>query len=59
MKEQPHAAILLLLIILMIGIAIVVRGGVNYVPGPPHLANAWVCGSKLDSLNCFLAALAR
>ncbi len=57
MTGQPHAAILLLLVMLMIGIAVAVRSGGE--GARPHALSddAWICASRLDNLECFLAGL--
>ncbi len=50
-------AVLFVLVMLIIGVAVLVRTGDIGSHGPG--SEAWVCASNTDSLRCFLASLGR
>lgn len=57
MTGQSHAAILLILVALIVGIAAWSRTDDPSLRAASNIS--WVCSSQLDSLNCFLASLTR
>ncbi len=57
MGGQSHMAMLFVLVMLIIGVAVLVRTSDVGSHGPG--GNAWACASHTDSLPCFLASLSR
>ena len=55
MSGQSHMAVLFVLVMLIIGVAAVVR--TSDVGSHGGGGEAWVCRSHTDSLSCFLASL--